>query len=53
MKVSYPESDVKLHSPFFCGGADKAHSNRFSRYLQNGLSLSLCLSLPMPHGDIY
>lgn len=44
---------MRLHSPFFCGGADKALSNCFSCYLQNGLSLSLCLSFSMPHRDIY
>lgn len=44
---------MTFRSPFFYGGADKALNNRFSCYLQNGLSLSLCLSLSMPHRDIY
>lgn len=43
--------DVRLHSPFFCGGADKTLGG--CCYLQNGLSLSLWLSPPMPHRDIY
>lgn len=36
---------MELHSPFFRVRADKALSNSFGRYLQNGLSLWLWLSL--------